>query len=170
MDSALCPQSFPDTTALQPLAPLSRKNCSVPQQARRTGGWRTNQSVTQRLCLGNGTRTSCGYLFSIKLYTLPSGKPNLFWTTAVNSQNPPALLTKNILCPGGQDNDFCPGWNNMDLTSASSSVKNSFSSALKMPSATNFLFLGPVGVIVDKSTVHTYIYIFVWIEASISQG
>ncbi|KAM7231007.1 hypothetical protein CapIbe_018497 [Capra ibex] len=74
----LLKESFPDTTALQPLAPLSRKNCSVPQQARRTGGWRTDQSVTQRLCLGNGTWTSCGYLFSIKLYTLPSGKPNLF--------------------------------------------------------------------------------------------
>ena len=28
----------------------------------------------------------------------------------------------------------------------------------------------PVGLIIDKSTVHMYIYIFVLIEASISQG
>jgi len=68
----------------------------------------------ERLCPRNSTQTSCGHLFSLKFYTvLREIKPLLNH----NGQFPDllALLTKNILCSGGQDNDFCPGWCNSDI-------------------------------------------------------
>ena len=71
--------------------------------------------VTQRPCLGNGAQPSCGHLFSLKPCTaLRESRPLLLHSSQFPS--PLALLTKNILCPGGQNKNFCPGWRNSDST------------------------------------------------------
>lgn len=61
-------------------------------------------------------QTSCGHFFSIKLYTaLREAKPLLNHSGQLPDHL--ALLTKNILHPDGQINDFSLGWCNLELNS-----------------------------------------------------
>lgn len=117
MELALCPWSFPNIHDLVGLGPTLH---SEPQ-------------------------TSWGHLFSTKLYrALREAK--FLQNYAGQFPDLLALLIKNILHPGGQSNDFCPGWYNSGLNSRAVIFSMPLSEelvqlVLKKPSTTNVLSL-----------------------------
>lgn len=117
MELALCPWSFPNIHDLVGLGPT----------------------------LHNEPQTSWGHLFSTKLYrALREAK--FLQNYAGQFPDLLALLIKNILHPGGQSNDFCPGWYNSGLNSRAVIFSMPLSEelvqlVLKKPSTTNVLSL-----------------------------
>ena len=77
-------------------------------------GETSDELVTKRLGLGDGAESTGGHLLSIQLDgALGEVEPLL--DDAGELSDPPALLSEDILGPGGHDDDLGPGGGHSDL-------------------------------------------------------
>merc|ERR1719305_1407055 len=77
-------------------------------------GETSDELVTEGLSLGNGAETAGGDLLSVKLDgALGEVEPLL--DNAGELSDPPALLSEDVLGPGGHDDDLRPGGGHSDL-------------------------------------------------------
>ena len=77
-------------------------------------GETSDELVTERLGLGDGAETTGGDLLGVKLHgALGEVEPLL--DNASELSDPPALLSEDVLGPGGHDDDLGPGGGHSDL-------------------------------------------------------
>merc|ERR1719291_258368 len=77
-------------------------------------GQTSDQLVTERLGLGNGAKSASGHLLGVELDS-SLGEVEPLLDDAGQLPDPPALLSQNVLGPGGHDDDLGPGGSHADL-------------------------------------------------------